>query len=201
MPNPYVYTQRRRILMQVVMVGIFGLTLAMAALVSNARNAAEAVKLGPAVGIGRYWVSPPQGWTLKRKWVTVLPPVPSLQANDPVGGRVLDVTQQFLSYDVTPDSYLDTFHGIDGENSIATPITVAGQPGLAVSVVKQRQGAGWSSTTSHQYAVLVTDRRLVLLVELESPGGATTASDRRVFRDVVASIKNAPADEPVPDEP
>lgn len=187
MPNPY--TRKRQLALQCVMIGILAATLGLAAAVKSARTYAPPTRLGPLVPLGLFEVATPENWNVSRTWRKGEPPSPMLQATDKERGQVLRATQFFVDYDVTPEGILDTFYGRKTEDGATGATQIADQPALTLTVALERRGDGGISLTVHQFAVVVIDRRVALAIELESPGEATSAADRQLFRDVVSGIK------------
>ena len=65
---------------------------------------------------------------------------------------------------------------------------------VLTEAVFKREGATWLTYTADWYAVTVLDGNLVLLLHLESRGRTLTPADRRLFRDMVASVKRRAAE-------
>jgi len=193
MASPYVYTFRRRLVMQLTMIAILAAMLGLAALVRNSRGSGSVIPLGPPVSIGVYQVAVPQGWPVTRNWLMDWPPTPRIEVLDPAGGRRLEVVQHLLAYSSTPEKYLETFHHT--QELDPRPIVIAGQPGIAVEGVAVREGDSWTSVTWHQYAVTVNRDNLVLLLHMESRGRSLAPADRKLFSEVVASATRPAAAE------
>lgn len=188
MPNPYVYTARRRVIMQVVMIAIFAATMGLAAVVRSSRVSVPPIVFDPPTSIGLFDVAIPKEWTTRRLWRSSMPPVPVLLALDDAGHK-LKVAQHYLGYDITREAFLETFHDRKLDDGISGDLTIAGKEGLALTVGLEHKGEGGSSNTTHQFGILVIDKRLVLSVELESAGKYPTAVDRQLFREIVKSIR------------
>lgn len=182
MASPYTYTFRRRLLMQVSMLALLAAMVGLAVLVRNMRLSVPSTPLGPSAAVGLFDVNLPKAWTVSTEWLKDWPPTPRLEANDPSGGRQLEVVQHLLAYSTTPESYLETFHKT--QDLVPRPITIAGMPGILVEGVSERK----THYTAHRYVIAVTDQNLVLLLHLESPGASLTPIDRKLFADVIASV-------------
>ncbi len=197
MANPYIYTFRRRLLLQVAMVGILLATGGLAALVSRSRTYSPPVELAPPTDLGLFRVSMPAGWAQTREWLTVPSAVaPHLIATEPDDGgdrptRILGVAQHMVKGSMTPRKYLRNELGIQGEVD-STAVTVAGVEGELFELESRLTGVDTRVVATKLYAIAVVDPDLVLFVHLELPSRQPETEDRKLIRQVAKAIQRKP---------
>jgi hypothetical protein len=199
MPAPPLTSRTRRLLLQVVLVALFGGTLAAAAWVRHAKLTPAAIELSQAVDLRYVTAKLPGGWALDagQRGNSRVYSAAALEPRDPYGarpGRYVEVTVERMPASIwailggiTPDRYLqDNFHVAAGGGK---PTTVAGQRGILVQLSEPQISEATGVPTVHVYACAILPQQFAVTVHLQVSGRRPNPWDLRLLAQVADAIQ------------
>lgn len=202
MPSPPPLNPRvRRLLLQVVLIGLLGGTLAVAAWVRNTRLMPPAVELSQPINLHYVTAKLPVGWATRSGSQGFLGyAAVAEEAQDPYGespGRELEVkVERLLFGGAKAEKYLEeTFHA---STAGATPTTVGGQPGVLVQVRDPQVGGELGVPVVHVYACAILPQRYAVTVHLQITGRRPNPWDLKLLSQVAEAIGVAAESKPAP---
>jgi hypothetical protein len=194
------YPKSRRLLMQAVLFIIFGASVGMAQYVIHQRRVSGNTHLAAMRYVGQVGVQLPRGWMLVREnqgsilWMATEPDTTERK------GRRITIRQQKLQTLVSSEEFLQNSRLLDGTeriirtdpaSNVAAPITIAGDSGVMLTVIKPVGGfLGFGQTEAEKvlFAASVRPSGLALSLELECPEDTDPQDDEMTLTEIAAGI-------------
>jgi hypothetical protein len=195
MASPFIYTPRRRMMMQIFLFIVLLAAVGLAALVDRQRNAGTLITLGSVQTSGPVHIRFPANWLTQSSSAAdprvaavareVTPP------NQPLDGRTLILYRQRLRQIMSPGDYLDRVSllgDVFGEQPPeATEATLAGQPAIELEGMVQITSPLGEFLQSELMICCIFPNHQAVTLRL-SRQGRFTPLDRILFNQVAKTV-------------